>query len=484
MSKLPISALPMLFCILPALSSCVENELSKITEATDSQALLIVEPMQLDYGVVQPSQTRSDVITLRNEGTEAVELLSFHLEGAGFTAASAAPLGWLAPGDSTEFWVDYTPIFVDDTGWLTVESRDSELESLDSILIPLTGQGAYPLLVLDPPLVDFGWIAPDQTASDGLFLRNGGLADLTITQTLLVGTEFAAPVEPTVPMTLAPGEEYWVDLNYAPTSLGEHMGAFWVESNSPSGTAQAQLHGGVSDKPIAVCYADPTEIAPLRGSTNWIGEDSYDPAGAQIVEYNWTLVEAPSGATARMPNGQQNRYNFVPDLAGTYVAQLIVHNEFGRASDPCITSVEAIPEESLWIEMFWTHSNDDMDLHLLAPNGALETNNDCYYMNCVAGGWLDWGTIGFSEDDPSLDIDDIPGVGPENINIYDPEDGIFEVYVHDFPSSIYSGANEVTVKIYIGGSLVYEDSKTISGENSYTRFASIEWGEEPTVVPR
>ena len=197
------------------------------------------------------------------------------------------------------------------------------------------------------------------------------------------------------------------------------------------------------------------------------------------------LIDAPTGATATMPTGTSsspNRYNFRPDLAGVYTAQLTVYNEFGRSSEPCITSIEAIPEESLWIEMWWQFPGDDMDLHLLAPGGGLESSNDCYYMNCVGGGWLDWGTIGNPDDDPSLDIDDIPGVGPENINIYEPADGTFQVYVHDFPSSIYSGANQVSVRIYVGGVMEYEDTKTISGEDTYTHFATIEWSEEPVVI--
>ena len=34
-------------------------------------------------------------------------------------------------------------------------------------------------------------------------------------------------------------EEQWVDLTYAPLSLGEHLGSLWVESDTPAGTAQA-----------------------------------------------------------------------------------------------------------------------------------------------------------------------------------------------------------------------------------------------------
>lgn len=467
--------------LLLSMSCKIENEVGKIQEPVSEDPYLVIEPMELDFGLVEPMTTVSDVITFRNEGDIAIDLSQFHLEGAGFTASSAAPTGWLEPEAEVEMWIDYSPVFVEDSGWLTVTTTDPALEEA---MIPLAGQGSYPLLVLDPPVVDFGWVEPMGTEDDGLTMRNDGYADLTITETLVVGADFSLVQELPLPITLGPGEEQWVDLNYSPLTLGEHSGALWVESNSPAGTAQAQLLGGSSDAPIAVCYVDPEEVVPLWESADWMGDESYDPAGAQITEYDWVLIDAPTGSAAGMPGGNANRYNFVADLAGTYTAQLTVHNEFGRSSEPCITSLEVIPEESLWIEMFWVHSGDDMDLHLLEPGGSLETDTDCYYMNCVGGGWLDWGSWGNSDDDPSLDIDDIPGTGPENINIYEPQVGSFEVYVHDFPGSVYSGSNDVTVRIYVGGELEYEETKAISGENSYTRFATVEWSEEPIVIPR
>ncbi|MBW2258515.1 MAG: hypothetical protein JRI25_28535, partial [Deltaproteobacteria bacterium] len=228
------------------------------------------------------------------------------------------------------------------------------------------------------------------------------------------------------------------------------------------------------DRPVAVCNVSEEEINPIFDQVSFHGRESWDPNGHEIIDYNWRLVTRPSGSAARIPGEGADRYGFVPDMVGEYVAELVVTNDQCVMSPPCQVSVKAIPAEDLWVEMHWQHSGDDMDLHLLEGSAALESNGDCYFGNCVGGG-PDWGRPGNGQDDPGLDLDDIEGTGPENINIYDPQPGTYTVVVHDYPGSTYQNANAVTVKIHLAGELVFEDTHVIQGEDDYEYFAVIHW---------
>ena len=57
----------------------------------------------------------------------------------------------------------------------------------------------------------------------------------------------------------------------------------------------------------------------------------------------------------------------------------------------------------------------DIDLHLVRPGGTPfdVSGDDCYYANKNP----DWNILNDNTDDPFLDVDDIDGNGPEEINL-------------------------------------------------------------------
>lgn len=228
--------------------------------------------------------------------------------------------------------------------------------------------------------------------------------------------------------------------------------------------------------PIAVCSSNPPTVRPPFESNTFVGDQSDDPEEIGIDRYDWTLISAPAGSASTLGGTGANR-TFTADQAGIYTAQLVVTTPDGRVSEPCETELDAVPAQALWIEMYWQHP-EDIDLHLLAPGGATDDLfTDCYYMNCAPDspyGPLDWGNAG-AADDPSLDIDDTTGTGPENINIGAPQVGEFRVVVHDHPWTTHQGANDVTVNIYVDGQLEWTGTKSFSGEDTYQDFARIDW---------
>lgn len=239
---------------------------------------------------------------------------------------------------------------------------------------------------------------------------------------------------------------------------------------------------------VARCAVSPAIVSPPYEVADLLGDLTEPIDNSPIVEYRWTLIDAPDGSAAALGQNvdlaDPNR-PFEADIVGQYTFELVAINDLGDESEPCEAILDAIPKEDLRVEMFWTEPGDDMDLHLIRNNGQPNGRNDCYYRNCDQSNddVLNWGEGGNRKDNPTLDLDDIPGVGPENINLEKPAEDFYSVMVHDYPGSTYMDANEVTVNIYLQGELVFEETRTITGENSETYFADIDWVTQE-VIPR
>ncbi|MBW2262827.1 MAG: hypothetical protein JRG91_12700 [Deltaproteobacteria bacterium] len=206
--------------------------------------------------------------------------------------------------------------------------------------------------------------------------------------------------------------------------------------------------------PTAIC--PPTiETTPLT-EVELVGGGEDDGA---VVGWRWELVTAPSGSSALPPAPATAQVSyFMPDVAGEYTISLSVTDDDGNVG-LCTFFVRATPGEGLRIELYWNPPESmsdptDVDLHLLHPTSSawFDERGDCYYANCNAGSGtvLEWDVTPYPPDNPRLDIDDVDGYGPENINVDEPVPGhTYTVGVHYFADDGY-GPSQVHVKIYCG----------------------------------
>jgi hypothetical protein len=188
------------------------------------------------------------------------------------------------------------------------------------------------------------------------------------------------------------------------------------------------------------------------------------------LAWRWTVRGPPNSATTGPEDPTAARTSVYFDVSGDYFVTLEVTDEKGRQGCSWVVRVQG---SGLRVEMRWdTFGSVDMDLHVSRPGATTpwcNTTNDCHYANCrTTGTSLPWGydpspadacgaTGSATCNNPRLDIDNIRGFDPENINVDNPNNGdTFRVMAHMFSGS--ARTNPV-ITIYCGGRI-----KSILGE--------------------
>lgn len=421
---------------------------------------LEITPNPVEFGVVEVNAEATVEVTMSNVGSEPLNVLDARVADP-FWMGELNPVT-IPPGDSRSMIIHFTPPEPIEYTELLV----FEVEGIGDAPVQVHGIGnSTPTAVCEADPVS-PIIPRERTHLLGSASSDPAGRPLTYLWELVQQPNNSVAVVT---------QEHQADAVVDPDELGHYKARLTVTNDlGMSDTCTAEFDA-VGDKPVARCDATPNPAEALRDRVTFSGAGSSDPGGTRLT-YDWTLRRQPAGSSATMPNGaatNPDRTGFVADQAGTYIARLVVTNTSGVQSDPCDVTLDVVPGEDLWVEMFWNQSGEDMDLHLTRENGRLRSNLDCYYGNCVRGG-LDWGPNG-ADGNPSLDLDDVPGRGPENINIAAPDNVTYHVWVHDYPGSRRTSATDVTVNVYLGGVLAGTDTRSISGEDTETEFFQIDW---------
>jgi hypothetical protein len=463
-----------------------------------SQALdgaLEADPGRLNV-VIEDGGRVTRPVRLRNVGFNTIEVTGWEISGGtAFALETSASRHVLEPfsasADEVEVHITYAPTAPgSDDALLRVFSDDPNAGILE---VPLSGSTQAPCLLLtDGPRVDFGVRVIGELAWRDVPVSNCGNAPLFIDRyapgdnaAVLGGGEGVFVLDAgdpsdsggtlDAPIVIEPGDSDVLLVGFAPDAERPYAGTAFLYSNDPAAavsTLELSGRGTLIPCPVAAAtgqvqgglnaLSDQIEAAPLQ-TVVLDGSNSFAD-GSSVAEYKWELIQVPQDSAASLRDvqnepGDPARQELFLDLAGAYVVELEVSNEFGTVScEPTTVTILAVPTERVHIQLVWTNPEDPNEADL---SGA---DVDLHLVRMGSGGWFDrvWDTYyrnpepRWQPEHPSLDIDDTNGHGPENINMDDPEPCTwYAVGAHYFQDHGF-GTAYVTVRIYLDNALVFE----------------------------
>lgn len=444
-----------------------------------------------DFGQVGIGRDKLFSFAIKNPTQVTLNIESITIEGApSFTFEGSLPEFVSNPAGEV-VTVKYTPeVEAQETARVIIKSDGKNLVEGQDVVIELVAAGknlGAPTIVIDPAQCDFGEVGVGATGNCSLSIRNEGNMELSVTaidfsadtpSPEVFGAQGVFPV----PTFIQPGTAQSVSFYGIPNAPSQITGTLVVSSNDPARpTVDVPFVIQGAQAPTAIGRVKSINGVPNTSSAPSIepldnvvisGDESVDANGvaANIVSYAWQIVEQPaeSSVVLSSPNAMDTGFVFSSgagqvaglDVAGTFSVSLTVTDVNGATStNNAIVVLNAIPTEGLHVQLTWSADDGDMDLHLgKGMDPAWRSADDCYYANCAGssfGNVPDWDGGGYGPDpgDPTLDIDDVDGFGPENINIESPLNGSFVIGVDPYRLDT---PTDVTVKIFAGGALIEE----------------------------
>lgn len=465
----------------------------------------------VDLGEVPLEGEATAVVTITNVGNQRliVDDLLLKENSAGVFSMVVPPLLQLAPAQQAVVTLLMSPQSPGSFGaLLEIHSNAGNLpagrDSVEVELRAVTPETPFARLDVSPLLCDFGAIPYGSRSNCQVQLRSSGTLPVTvdaINVTTDQGGAFSPP--PWTSRALAVGAMQTVDLGFLPPSVGTFVGEALVVSTDPALPRRTiSLVGrGVETPPLAV-----PRVLRVNGQLVGPGElglrplDDVELTGVdsragrperRVVSYRWELLQKPQDSTVLLTDGASMvtalafNSNGVErrglDVVGTYVVGLTVTDDVGvRNGSPALLTLVTRPDADLHIQLTWEDTQSDVDLHLVQNVRANRfSQQDCYYANCVDRRlhWFDQEVA-----NPRLDVDDTDGNGPENLAIPRPNNGRYFVGVHLFARHGHTGDINAHVKIFVGGTLRVERSRSMSGCQSYWTVAQLDWQNSAATI--
>ena len=299
---------------------------------------------------------------------------------------------------------------------------------------------------------------------------DGALANIDVSPPFSVravgGAQLGLPTAP-----LAPDESLPVEIVYSPTSLTpatdfvafefdtfERTSLTVTGAAAPAGTLTCSpdplAFGDVARGQIAVrtmtCQTDggPYRLAQVRFASGSSDSFRLDEIPADVDASGRVDVDLLFASTT-LPGPHRATVEFIADHGAVTTLEATASTV---PPDPSATAIS--------ITMSWNTARTDFDLHFVrAPGVLFGLVDDCYWREKNPP----WGQQGERLDDPFLDRDAVNGFGPESINLGQPAEPRYDVYVQYFNATGPSApSTTVEVDLRLDGEAPIRRTQTMS----------------------
>lgn len=443
---------------------------------------------KLIFGQTDPGMIATKRVVVTNVGDLPLILNEVTLNASGdfsysLENASKLPVT-LGPGseDALAVSVAFAPTDLGrQEGTLVFASNDP---AHPQYTLPIISNSDTPCLLIQPTLLEFSpAVSVGSAQTKQVKLTSCSDVPLKISDVIkTVGPDTYSYELEGANAELLNGESATLNITFQPVVEGSSQAEFVIVNNDPlQANATFKVMGSASANqcPEAVAqgrlssastWGKILDLAPLDTVTLDGSLSSDKETEAKDLKYIWSLKSAPKDSTSGIASNG-DKATFFLDLAGKYEICLSVEDSSGMKScnTDCVT-ITATPRETIHIQLVWHTPGDktigdedgtDLDLHFMTlPDGkwgdkgvaVLQNGTDIYFKNQYAV----WHVDNFGNEEPSLDIDDKDGDGPENINLNNPAPcRWYAIGVHYYLDNAF-GPSYATVRSYINGKMRFE----------------------------
>ncbi|WP_192930019.1 PKD domain-containing protein [Sphingomonas sp. NIC1] len=174
---------------------------------------------------------------------------------------------------------------------------------------------------------------------------------------------------------------------FVPDVAGNYVLSLVVSDGSLKSVADSVTITSTRTNAAPVANAGKDQNVPTRSTVTLDGRGSSDADG-DALKFDWTLTSKPAGSTAALSSNSQSTTTFTADIAGTYVATLVVNDGTVNSSPSTVAVTAVAPSLMLYHVDEFTGQRELLKLPY-TTSAAVQKSVSCTGTGCATGVTID-----------------------------------------------------------------------------------------------